>query len=412
MMGEGNDMLGERQSHNPIAYDRSGFFSVFVLLIASVAVPLNQFKVPPILPVLMDAFSLSVARAGLLMSLFAVTGLVLALPAGFIFQKLGYRVTGSLAIGAVIVGASLGAVSTTADMMLTSRVIEGVGMALMTVVAPAVISMWFAADQRGAPMGIWATWVPLGSTMMLVAGPLLVFRWGWRSVWWSGCLFAVVGWLLYYFFVKTAPQQFVGKGNSAASESLTGRDLGPVLRNRDLWLISFLFCCFNLAFIAFVTWTPTYLNAIRGMTLPHASMLISILTLCTMVSLPISGWLSDRLGSRKLVCVTPMILLMVLWPMALFISEGGFLPVLIAIGLVCGFVPTGVFSASVEAIADERLAGMAMAVILVGQNAGMLLGPFSFGWLVGATQGWQIAFSMLIPVSGLGAIAGWMAKMR
>jgi predicted MFS family arabinose efflux permease len=89
----------------------------------------------------MDAFGLSVGRAGLLMSVFAVTGLILALPAGFIFQKLGYRITGLLAVGSVIVGASIGALSTSTGMMLISRVIEGVGTSFMAVVAPAVIAL-------------------------------------------------------------------------------------------------------------------------------------------------------------------------------------------------------------------------------------------------------------------------------
>jgi MFS family permease len=391
---------------------RSAWFTLFVLLIASVAAPLNQFKVPPVLPLLMNAFSLPVGRAGLLMSVFAATGLTLALPAGFIFQKLGYRITGLLAVGSVVVGASLGAASTSTSMMLTSRVIEGIGISFMAVVAPAVIAMRFAADERGMPMGIWATWVPLGSTMMFVVAPLLVARWNWQGVWWFGSLFAAAGWLLYYFFIKPSPTQSAGTDSLGAPERVTGRDLGPVLRNRDLWLISFLFCCFNLAFIAFVTWTPTFLNTIRGTSLVRASWLISVVTISTIVSLPISGWISDRMGSRKLVCVTPMILLMVLWPLTFIVREGGFLPLAIAIGFVGGFVPTGVFSAGVEIVGDERLAGMAMAVIQVGQNAGMLMGPLAFGWIVEATGSWQIAFWTLVPVCAVGTIAGWVARMR
>ena len=68
-------------------HDRSAWFILFVLLTASVAAPLNQFKAPPVMPYLMETFELSVGTAGLLMSLFAATGLILALPAGFIFRS-------------------------------------------------------------------------------------------------------------------------------------------------------------------------------------------------------------------------------------------------------------------------------------------------------------------------------------
>ena len=88
--------------------ERTAWFVLAILLLFSIAAPLNQFKVPPIMPILMDAFKLSVGRAGLLMSVYAVTGLVLALPAGLIFQKLGYRITGLIAGGSIAVGASWG----------------------------------------------------------------------------------------------------------------------------------------------------------------------------------------------------------------------------------------------------------------------------------------------------------------
>ena len=47
-----------------------------------------------------------------------------------------------------------------------------------------------------------------------------------------------------------------------------------------------------------------------------------------------------------------------------------------------------------------------MAVIPIGRNAGMLLGPLVFGWGVESGGGWQAAFSVLAPVSILGAVAG------
>ena len=53
-----------------------------VVFLASVAAPLNQAKIPPLMPVIMDAFQLSIGQAGWLMSVFALTGLLLSLPAG------------------------------------------------------------------------------------------------------------------------------------------------------------------------------------------------------------------------------------------------------------------------------------------------------------------------------------------
>jgi fucose permease len=72
-------------------------FTLYPFL-ASVAAPLNQSKVPPLMPVLMEAFQLNLSQAGMLMSFFALTGLILALPAGIAMQKLGTKVAGLVAL--------------------------------------------------------------------------------------------------------------------------------------------------------------------------------------------------------------------------------------------------------------------------------------------------------------------------
>ena len=107
------------------------------------------------------------------MSVYAVTGLILALPAGLIFQRAGFRVTGLLAGGSIVIGAVLGALSQNMTGLLVSRVIEGIGTSFMAVLAPAIIAQWFPAEKRGTAMGIWSAWVPVGTVVMLVVAPAL-----------------------------------------------------------------------------------------------------------------------------------------------------------------------------------------------------------------------------------------------
>jgi cyanate permease len=53
-----------------------------------------------------------------------------------------------------------------------------------------------------------------------------------------------------------------------------------------------------------------------------------------------------------------------------------------------------------------------MAVVMMGQNAGVLIGPTMFGVLVGASGGWVLAFASLPVVCLLGVLAGTRAKVR
>lgn len=391
---------------------RSPWFALIIILLASLAAPLNQFKVPPVMPLLMQEFGVSAAQAGLLMSLFAITGLFLAIPAGFIFQKLGYRLTGMIALLSLVIGAGWGAFSRGFDIMLASRFVEGAGMSLMSVVAPAVIALWFSPESRGKAMGIWAIWVPLGSTIMFLLAPTLADRWNWQGVWWFGCFYAVLVGFLYLFFLKSKSAHSPNPKGGASSGRTQDYGLAKVLSNRDLWLTSFLFCCFNFVFIAFITWAPTFLHQVRGISMARAAFLVSLTTILTIIACPTSGWVSDRIGTRKWVAVIPMVLMAPLFPFSFFAGETWFPLLAILMGFIGGFVPTGVFSGAVEMAGDERLSGMAMAVIQIGQNAGMLLGPLVFGWVIESGGGWQTAFWVLAPVSLLGAAAGWKIRIK
>jgi len=390
---------------------RSPWFVLAVVLLTGLAASLTQFKVPPVMPLIMEAINESGTRAGLLMSIFALTGLFLAVPAGFILQRLGQRAAGLIALFCLIAGGTIGAFSRGLEMLLASRFIEGAGMSFMSVVAPAIIALWFAPERRGKAMGVWSVWVPLGSTVMFLLAPLLAGGWGWEGVWWFGVCYSVAMGIFFHLSIRPDPRPSVQGNTSPAAEGLKGKALAGVLRNRDLWLISLVFCCFNFVYVGFITWAPTFLHQVRHATIARASLLVSVTSALTMVAGPTAGWISDRVGSRKVICTVPLFLMAVLFPLSPGVTEGLFLALAAGIGFAAGFVPTGVFSAGVEVVGDERAAGMAMAVIQIGQNSGMLLGPLVFGWAV-QSGNWQTAFWILAPVSVLGGISGWVARMR
>jgi len=390
---------------------RSPWLILFIVLLTSIAASMSQFKVPPVLPLLMKAFSESPGSAGLLMSVFAVTGLFMAIPSGLILQKWGYTATGLTAIFCLMLGAGMGVLSKGVGIMLASRFIEGAGMSFMAVLAPAIIALWFTEERRGRAMGIWSVWVPLGSTIMFLIAPLLAGHWGWRGVWWFGFFFTMAVGIFFYLFAASNPRPHSDPGTRSPTKGYMGQSLRAVLRNRDLWLISLLFGCFNFVFVGFITWTPTFLNQGLHVSMAHATLLVSLTTMVSMAAGPIAGWVSDRIGSRKGICAIPPLLMALLFPLSFSAGEGFFLLLAIAIGFLAGFIPTGVFSAGVEVVGDEQHAGMAMAVIQIGQNSGMILGPLIMGW-VAESFGWQAAFWSMAPVSVLGSISAWAARIR
>jgi MFS family permease len=58
-----------------------------------------------------------------------------------------------------------------------------------------------------------------------------------------------------------------------------------------------------------------------------------------------------------------------------------------------------------------ELVGMGMAVVALGQNLGMFIGPVIFGAVV-ASSGWAAAGYVMIPVLLLGLVSGLLVKVR
>ena len=157
-------------------------------------------------------------------------------------------------------------------------------------------------------MGIWAAWLPVGAITMFLAAPSLALRWNWQGVWWFGCLFAAVGWILFFLFVKPPPGSGVPTSASPTHHRFTVRDLTSALGNPDLWLISLAFFCFTFCVNAFSTWLPSFLYLSHGIALDKSSHLTATLPLLFMFMAPLGGWLSDRTGFRKTMCLVPMCL--------------------------------------------------------------------------------------------------------
>ena len=378
---------------------------LFVVYLASVAAAFNQQKVPPILPVLMEDFQINLSLAGGLMSVFSLTGVVLALPTGFILQRAGPKLTVLAAMGSLVVGSALGAIATTAGALLASRVIEGIGLGLIAVAAPAIIAMWFPANRQGAPLGIWATWVPLAAISAALLAPRLTAAQGWQSVWWLAAGLALGALILSLLLIRQPPALPQAAANPG------GIQLGKALANRSSWYLAASFACFNLVFLGMATFLPTYLAEVRNYPLADAAFVVNIPSIVILLSAPLAGWISDRFGTRKWIYSAGYLALAAIIVLPFYLTGTALVGYMLVQGLLIGGVPTATFAAAPEVMQDPRMAGIAMAVLMLGQNIGMVIGPLLFGSLVSAI-GWTATGFCLIPVLLLGFVFGQLVKVR
>jgi MFS family permease len=396
---------------------------LLVVYLASLAAPLNLFKVPPMLTTLQPIFNLSQTAQGYLMSVFSIMGFILAIPAGFILKRFGIKTTILCAVAALAIGAALGAMSETLGMLFLGRFVEGAGMGLIMVSAPLAISLWFPADKRGLPMGLWASCIGVGNTAMFILAPMIAAPaegdplqiYHWEYVWWTAALFAVFAFIVFALFFRLPKQE-----EAAEPPAPVGADNVPqappsltkAMANRNLWFLSIAFLTFNLVIMALNTFYPVFLEVVRSYTKEAASSTTSLLMLIAIFSAPLGSLVSDKLKSRKLVIVIPFVIIAGMFFCPFSIEGAGMIQIyLIVMGIMMGPVAPIILAAVPETMPSPQTIGIGMGVAALGQNLGMFIGPVLFGYLL-ETQTWQTTGYVMIPICIIGIIAACMAKIR
>ncbi len=384
---------------------REAWRVMLAVYLAGVAVALNQAKVPPVMSLLVARLHVDLVTGGWLMSAFAVAGVILGLPAAFVLMRGGAKRTGLIALGCTLVGSSLGALANSAAVLLAGRVIEGVGLALIGVVAPAVISQWFAPRERGTPMGLWASWIPVGTFVIYNLAGQLVAWFGWQGLWWFGTLVSLVAFVVYALIVRSPDQPEAARRSPPPPDDVRGLILNPAS-----WILAFIFALLNFAFNGYGAWLPTYLGQVHGLLPERANFIASLSPLVIIPSTLLAGWLLDRTPNRRLVLSLALLAsgILLVWGFAL--SPASLVPYQLALGAVVGFVPTAVFTLAPETLPAHRV-GLALGMIMVAQNLGLLFGPPVVGALV-AGGNWAAGTVPLVAAMALAVAASFWFTTR
>lgn len=395
---------------------------LFATYMASLAAPMNLFKVPPMLTTLEPIFNLSQTAQGYLMSVFSIMGFLLAIPAGFILKRFGVKTTILFAVAALAIGAGMGAVSKTIGLLFFGRFIEGAGMGLIMVSAPLAISLWFPAAKRGLPMGLWASCIGVGNTIMFFLAPVLAAPtqanpsvYHWEKVWWLGSGFAALAFVIFASFFRM-PREGETEEAPAAESPGSVPEIQPSLfkamANRDLLLLSICFLTFNLVIMALNTFYPVFLEVVLSYTKESASSISSLLFLIAIFSAPLGSYISDKIESRKSIIVIPYAVITILFLFPFSMTGAATISIyLIIMALMMGPVSPVILAAVPEVMPSPQTIGIGMGVAACGQNIGMFLGPSLFGSLL-ETHSWAAVGYIMVPICLIGVVTAWMAKIR
>lgn len=374
------------------------FFTVFCV---GVFAGFNMFKAPPLFVALMPELGFTENNIGWVMSMFSIIGVILAFPAGGILKKLGIKTCLLITAASVAIGSAVGAVATSAGMLLATRFIEGIGLGLISVVGPAAVTTIIPPQKQGFAMGIWTVWFPFAIVVALNVSPAIFALGGWRVVWWVGTALSLISFLMTLFFYKQPPQE--EPVAAADGGEMPALDLKPDYRSLILGTLAF--GCWNIFFGgAIASFYPTFLAQVHGMDVQFAGTASSITNILVLALGPISGIISDKLHTRKWLMVFALAGAAVMLTFAFGDNLTMVWVYLIVMSVFAAAMPTGTFSLVPRVMKDPEKIGFGMAVLAFFQNIGIVIGPIIFGAL-SASVGWQMAsMTFLLPAAIVGLI--------
>ncbi len=147
---------------------------VFILSIVSFCVALGFGIVGPAIPIFANEFGVSAFWASAVVSVFALMRLVGALPAGWLVDRLGERVT--LATGLIIVAVSsaFAGFSGTYPQLLVLRGVGGLGSAMFTVSSLSLLLRIVGPDQRGRAANAFQSGFLIGGVVSPAIGGVML----------------------------------------------------------------------------------------------------------------------------------------------------------------------------------------------------------------------------------------------
>ncbi len=178
-----------------------------------------------------------------------------------------------------------------------------------------VVNRWFV-ERRGFAMGLLTASSATGQLVFLPMLAYITEHLGWRPMIWAVASCAVLVVLLVYFFLPEQPaavgRRRLGEAEDAAAVTEAPRSnpialafgaLGKAVRVGDFWLLFLSFFICGATTNGFIGTFFISMCGDHGLTPVQGAGILASMGALDLVGTTLSGWLSDRVSSRMLLCM-------------------------------------------------------------------------------------------------------------
>jgi EmrB/QacA subfamily drug resistance transporter len=413
---------------NSLEVDYSRKWYVMAAVAMGVFLATIDFSIVNIaLPTLVDSLDTDFATVQWVVLSYLLTLSTLLLSVGRLGDIRGKKRIYGAGFVVFTIGSLLCGISNSAYMLIAMRVIQGVGAAMVLALGPAIITEAFPANERGRSLGLIGSIVSIGIITGPVLGGLILGRLSWHWIFFVNLPVGLLGiWMVRRYVPDIPPTggkhfDFLGAGALFISllTLLLGLTFGQqmgfsdpvVLSLLGVWLIFLaIFIITELrvqepmidlrlfrnglfsinlitGFLTFVAISgtilllPFYLQNVRGLDIQTVGLMLMVTPIALGIVAPLSGSLSDRVGSRPVTVVGLIVLVFGYLSMSTLGAETslvGYVLRLFPIGLGMGIFQSPNNSAIMGAV-PKRALGVASSLLAETRTLGSVVGVAVLG---------------------------------
>jgi len=348
--------------------------------LANMAAYYSYDAIAPIAEML-HARGLTNADIGLLNAVYSLPNIPLALLGGVLIDRIGAGRAAALASGLCLICAVLTAIGQPFALMVTGRLVFGIGSETLYIALLCAIAGWFAGGGGALATALFFSLARVGSYLADTSPDWAasVYARGWHAPLWLAAGLCGAG-----FSAALVCMRF-DQGRRETAERMNWRDIAAF--PRAFWHILWLNVLFASVFFPFrSTFSIQYFQDARGLTLAQAGVTNSWVFFAAILATPLFGLIADRWGHRAALLLAGATLMPVTFVL-LGTAASPLWVTTVMMGVSFSVIPAVIWPTTAMLIPPQRL-GTAFGLInllrslgLAGSNlvAGTLNDRFSAG---------------------------------
>ncbi len=338
----------------------------------------------PLLPVLLDEFSLSYAQGSNILLMLYLGFMLSILGSGFIAGKLGNRVV--LLLSGTIITAAVAGMSVVQDKLLLYPLFFSIGIALggIEIGANGAITDIYH-ENSGKYLNLLAVFHGAGSMAApWIVGIMMEIGLPWQTVY-KVSVFPILLFPVIFLFIKLAAGKIpLGKPKQNGKSS-------NLFFNLNVFLLAFLIFLYVASEISFASWIVDYLYKVRSFSLKSASIMLTVFWGLVMLGRFIASFVVDRIGYMRSLIISVSIAVI---SFGIGIIPGKLFSYLLPLtGFFFALIFPTVTALAARIFPDNKHKVFSFLFFFAGM--GGLVGP----WVVGYSANWlgiAVGFPMII----------------